>query len=338
MLLMSSTVAKPPDDARLDTLHAWVRARCDSVIDITPVSTDASFRRYFRVHCPDRTCIVMDAPPAQEDCRPFIDVAARLAACDVHVPEILESDLDLGFLLLSDLGRQSYLDTLTAENAEALYADAMATLVRFQARADVTGLPVYDADRLRQELQLFPDWYLGRHLGSELDPVARSDLDAVFDRLIEHALAQPRVFVHRDYMPRNLMVTQPNPGVIDFQDAVLGPISYDVVSLLKDAFISWPEQRVTDWIGGYWRTAREQGLPLPDSLADFLADCDWMGLQRHLKVLGIFARIRYRDGKPHYLADAPRFVNYIMTTAARYPELASLTDLFRARVLPSLES
>lgn len=276
--------------------------------------------------------MVMDAPPEHEDCRPFIDIARRLAACGVHVPEILDSDPAQGFLWLSDLGRHSYLDVLNTDNADALYADAIDALLRIQTHADTRGLPVYDSERLLQELQLFPDWYLSRHLDVELSAAEQSDLESVFGLLIESALVQPRVFVHRDYMPRNLMVATPNPGIIDFQDAVSGPITYDVISLFKDAFVSWPQTRISDWIRRYWAAARSQGLPVAEDLAKFQTELDWMGLQRHLKVLGIFARIRYRDGKPHYLEDAPRFVRYILDVVARYPELSALRELFLHRV------
>jgi N-acetylmuramate 1-kinase len=331
---MSGSATEQSDNERLAAVNDWVQARCGPGMVITTASSDASFRRYFRVQCDDETYIVMDAPPAQEDCRPFVEIAARLAACGVNVPQILDSDLTQGFLLLSDLGRRSYLDELNADNADVLYADAVKALLQIQTQADAAGLPVYDADRLRQELQLFTDWYLGRHLGLELHASELSDLEAIFDALISRATAQPQVFVHRDYMPRNLMVTRPNPGILDFQDAVLGPISYDVISLFKDAFISWPEPRVAGWIESYWQAARGCDLSLPD-LTEFRIDIDWMGLQRHLKVLGIFARIHYRDGKPHYLVDAPRFVNYVMIVVARYPQLTPLLDLIRTRVLPA---
>lgn len=333
---MNSMAETSAADPRLAALRNWLVPRFGRV-ELRPASTDASFRRYFRIQHDGDSYIVMDAPPAHEDCRSFIDIACRLAQSGVHVPHILDADLEQGFLLLTDLGETAYLQMLTEANADTLYADAIEALLKIQQSADTTGLPDYDHSRLMQELQLFPDWYLGRHLDMTLTPAEAGDLDAIFEALLARALAQPAVFVHRDYMPRNLMYSDPNPGVLDFQDAVLGPISYDVLSLFKDAFISWPETRVNGWIQDYWQQARHRGLPVPDRMADFQIDLDWMGLQRHLKVLGIFARICYRDGKPHYIRDAWRFVSYVLPVAERYPELAPLADLFRHRVLPLLE-
>jgi aminoglycoside/choline kinase family phosphotransferase len=241
---------------------------------------------------------------------------------------VLAQDLTRGYLLLSDLGRQTFLHVLTDENAEGYFADAIAALVQWQRASREGVLPPYDAALLERELALFPDWYVGRHLGRTLDATQQSDWEAGCRLLIDSALAQARVYVHRDYMPRNLTVSQPSPGVLDFQDAVYGPISYDVVSLFKDAFRSWPESRVEAWRDRYWQAARVAGLPVPADHARFVRDFDFMGLQRHLKVLGIFARINYRDGKPHYLADTPRFIAYVRTVAARYPELAPLVRLF----------
>lgn len=322
------------DDQRLTELRAWLYPRFGDV-GLLPASTDASFRRYFRFHHDGDSFVVMDAPPGQEDSRPFVDIAGRLGAAGIHVPDILAADLDQGFLLLSDLGDSVYLQALNETNAASLLGDAITSLLTMQASADDRGLPIYDRDRLLQELRLFPDWYLHRHLQIELGTDEAALLDDMFAALIERALQQPRVFVHRDYMPRNLMVSRPNPGVLDFQDAVSGPISYDPVCLFKDAFISWPQSRVTAWLQDYWHQARARGLPVPPAWEEFQVDLDWMGLQRHLKVLGIFARICYRDGKPHYLADAPRFIGYIMEVLPHYPQLAPLRHLFEQRVLPA---
>jgi len=272
--------------------------------------------------------VAMDAPPEQEDCRPFVDVAGRLARAGVAVPEILHQDLEQGFLLLTDMGRETWLTALDEGNADAWFDAALETLITQQRFADTRGLPEYDRALLRRELDLFPHWYLGEHRGLRLDGDTDGRLETVFDTLIESALAQPRVFVHRDFMPRNLMVSEPNPGVIDFQDAVAGPISYDLISLFKDAFLSWPEARVLEWLRDYHRRAAAAGLPMPEAFDDLLRWCDLMGAQRHLKVIGIFARIRHRDGKPKYLEDAPRFFAYLRTVIGRRPdELGDLGEL-----------
>ncbi|WP_455232614.1 aminoglycoside phosphotransferase family protein [Geopseudomonas aromaticivorans] len=294
---------------------------------LTPASSDASFRRYFRWEDGTRSLIAMDAPPPQEDCRPFVKVAGLLARAGVHVPEILASDLEQGFLLLPDLGRQTYLEVINADNADALFEDALQALVAFQQLPVEGLLPAYDEALLRRELQLFPDWYLQRHLGVTLDGAALEAWQATCDLLVASALAQPRVLVHRDYMPRNLMLSTPNPGVLDFQDAVFGPVSYDVTCLFKDAFLSWPQARVDAWLARYWQLAQTAGIPLPESFADFQRASDLMGAQRHLKVIGIFARICHRDGKPKYLADVPRFFAYLQEVIARRPELAPLAEL-----------
>lgn len=334
---MTGTLSTDSADARLEQLRGWLEPRFGR-IGLLPASTDASFRRYFRLQANGESYIVMDAPPEQEDCRPFIDIAGRLASAGLHVPVIIAQDLDQGFLLLSDLGQSVYLQTLNESNADDLFADAINALVRMQANTDTSGLPSYDRELLLRELRLFPEWYLQRHLGLELDARETAALEEVFELLIERALQQSRVFVHRDYMPRNLMVSDPNPGILDFQDAVSGPISYDVICLFKDAFISWPEERVRDWLQQYRLKAGQQGLPLPADAETFQVDLDWMGLQRHLKVIGIFARICYRDGKPHYLDDVPRFIDYVMQVAPRYQALQPLAELFRERILPAHEA
>jgi N-acetylmuramate 1-kinase len=325
----TQAAAAPAADLRLEALQRWLAALARyPAFELRPASSDASFRRYFRLTHAGGTAIVMDAPPAREDCGPFLHVAALMRAAGLHVPEVLAEDRTQGFLLLSDLGSQTYLQVINDANADALFADAIGALIRWQQATRTGELPPYDEALLRRELALFPEWYLGRHLGMDLSPAQREALATAENRLVRRALAQPQVYVHRDYMPRNLMISTPNPGVLDFQDAVCGPISYDVVSLFKDAFLSWPAQRVRDWARGYWKAARAAGLPVSDDFESFWADFEWMGVQRHLKVLGIFARIHYRDGKPGYLKDTPRFFGYVREVAARHAELAPLARLF----------
>ncbi len=300
---------------------------------LAPASEDASFRRYFRATLDDgRRYIVMDAPPEREPCAPFVHVAALLRAAGVHAPEVHAQDLAAGFLLLTDLGTRTFLDVLASADrgtANALIRDATETLVRWQCASRPGVLPPYDAALLRQEMTLFPQWYLGRHRGIALSPEQTAALERVFALLIASATAQPQVFVHRDYMPRNLMLSEPNPGVLDFQDAVIGPISYDIVSLLRDAFISWEEEQVLDWCVRYWERARAAGLPVDPDFSEFFRAFEWMGLQRHLKVLGIFARLTHRDGKAKYVADTPRFLRYARAVAERYVPLASLARLLQ---------
>jgi aminoglycoside/choline kinase family phosphotransferase len=274
----------------------------------------------------------MDAPPGQEDCRPFIRVAALLADAGVAVPQVLAQDLAQGFLLLSDVGRQTYLDILDEDNADPLLRGAGDTLIKWQLASKPAVLPVYDRALLERELRLFPDWYIGKHMQTELSAEQQRSLQDVFTAIVNANLAQANVYVHRDYMPRNLMVGPELPAnvpaVLDFQDAVYGPISYDIACLYKDAFISWDEERVLDGTIRYWEKAKKAALPVPPDFGDFYRDVEWMGLQRHLKVLGIFARINYRDGKPKYLADTPRFVNYVRRTGERYTALFPLIRLF----------
>jgi len=328
----------PHQDQRLLDLSAWLEQQLPEVFvrcgwgevpaaQLTAASSDASFRRYFRWQGGERSLIVMDAPPPQEDCRPFVKVAQMLDQAGVHVPQILASDLERGFLLLTDLGRQTYLDVIDQSNAEQLFEDAVEALLKFQLHPVAQPMPAYDEALLRRELQLFPEWYVQRHLGHSFSEAQQAAWERICRQLIDSALAQPRVLVHRDYMPRNLMISEPNPGVLDFQDAVLGPVSYDITSLFKDAFLSWPEAQVRGWLEGYWHKARAGGVALPDTLEEFLRASDLMGLQRHLKVIGIFARICHRDGKPRYLADVPRFFAYIEAVLARRPELAELQQL-----------
>lgn len=320
----------------MQALAAWLQPllASEGVTDyqLTPASEDASFRRYFRITTPFGTRIVMDAPTALEDCRPFIKVAALINAAGLNAPKILGQDLSQGFLLLTDLGRQTYLDVLNDDNFDALFRPAAGALVKWQLASKPDVLPLYDAGLLKRELSLFPDWYIAKHLQVELNKSQQETLEKMFTLIIDAALAQERVYVHSDYMPRNLMVAdgdaQENPGVIDFQDAVYGPISYDIASLYRDAFISWDEEQVLDGTIRYWEKAKKAGLPVPAGFDDFYRDVEWMGLQRHLRILGIFARINYRDGKPKYLADAPRFVHYVRKTCERYQELWPLVRLF----------
>jgi aminoglycoside/choline kinase family phosphotransferase len=316
-------------DHRVASLDAWLRRELRGArFGLAPASEDASFRRYWRATLEDgASYVVMDAPPDKEDCRPFVRVAGMLRAAGVHAPQILAQDLERGFLLLSDLGTRTYLDELNDANAASLFADATEALVRWQLATRPGTLPPYDEALLRREMNLFPEWYIARHRNRELDKRQRDALEQIFKLLVQSALAQPVVYVHRDYMPRNLMVCEPNPGVLDFQDAVLGPITYDMVSLVRDAFLSWEEERVLDWTARYWEKAKRAGLPVAADFAEFWRAFEWMGLQRHLKVLGIFARINYRDGKPKYLADTPRFLSYTRDVAKRYAALASLTRL-----------
>jgi hypothetical protein len=269
----------------------------------------------------------MDAPPDKEDCRPFVHVARLLADAGVHAPKVHAQDLQQGFLLLSDLGTQTYLQVLTPQNAKALLGEAADALILWQRATRAGELPPYDEALLRRELNLFPEWYLGRHLSRGLSDEAKNSLEKIFAALVRSALAQPQVYVHRDYMPRNLMLSQPNPGVLDFQDAVLGPVTYDAVSLFRDAFLSWEEEFVIDGAARYWEKAKKAGVPVQPDFGEFWRAFEWTGLQRHLKVLGIFARINYRDGKPKYLADTPRFVGYVRAAAKRYAELAPLLGL-----------
>jgi len=321
-------------DTRLDELASWLAARLpDPSFSLAPASADASFRRYFRAVAGDRSWIAMDAPPGREDCRPFVRVAGMLRAAGVNAPEVLAQDLDRGFLLLTDFGATTYLAALTEASAPQLFADATDALVRWQLASRPGELPPYDEGLLRRECGLFPEWYIERHLGVALSPAERETLAEMVTAIVARNLAQPAVYVHRDYMPRNLMVTEPNPGVLDFQDAVYGPITYDMASLMRDAFVSWSEERVLDWTVRYWEKAKRAGLPVAADFGSFYADFEWMGLQRHLKVLGIFARIRYRDGKSGYLEDAPRFLAYARAVSTRYRELSPL-----ARLLDRLEA
>jgi aminoglycoside/choline kinase family phosphotransferase len=313
---------------RRSELQHWIETRLNvAPLALEPASADASFRRYFRVHAAGASMIAMDAPPAHEDCRPFVRIAHLMAAAGLNVPRVIAEDFERGFLLLSDLGTSGYLQALNSDTADDLFRDAIDALLRWQLASKPGVLPPYDEALLRRELELFPEWYIGRHLAVTLAADQRQALESVFALILKSNLAQPAVFVHRDFMPRNLMVCEPNPGVLDFQDAVYGPVTYDVASLFKDAFISWDEERVLDWTARYWEKAKRAGLPVAADFGEFYRDFEWMGLQRHLKVLGIFARLNYRDGKSTYLEDTPRFTGYVRAVAARYGALKPLLML-----------
>ncbi len=302
---------------------------------LRPASSDASFRRYLRADRIDGgSVVVMDAPPPQEDVRPFVHVASLIAAAGLHAPRVLEADEANGFLLLDDLGNELYLAALLdaqargdAQRADALMRDAIAALVTWQLKVPGAALPAYDDALLRRELALFPDWCVTRECGVTWSATEAATWADACDRLVAAALAGPRVAVHRDWMPRNLMVTDPNPGILDFQDAACGAITYDIASLLRDAFISWDEEQEIDWAIRYWQSARQAGLPVDADFGEFWRALEWMGLQRHLKVLGIFSRLKHRDGKPAYSADLPRFFAYAHKVAARYSVLRPLGRL-----------
>jgi aminoglycoside/choline kinase family phosphotransferase len=328
----------PEHDVRLQHLEEWLQNQLQihfasqgwgavPPATLTSASSDASFRRYFRWQAEGRSFIAMDAPPPQENCRPFVEIAALLEKSGIHVPVILAQDLDRGFLLLSDMGTQTYLDVIAEDTADSLFADAIQALLAFQCLPMDAPLASYDVALLRRELQLFPDWYVAHALGLRFNAAQEEKWQRISQCLIDSALAQPKVLVHRDFMPRNLMHSTPNPGVLDFQDAVYGPVTYDITCLFKDAFLSWPEQRVQVWLQTYWELARQRGIPVQPRFEDFQCASDLMGVQRHLKVIGIFARICHRDGKPRYLADVPRFMAYLRTVIARRPELAELGEL-----------
>lgn len=315
-----------------------------SACRIEPASSDASFRRYLRVTLPKgEQRIVMDAPPSHEDCRPFVQVAGLLQDAGLTAPEVLAQDLAQGFLLLTDLGPHTYLQkivgtatdgslntlALDAPDIDRLFRDAISALVRWQMASRPGELPLYDEALLQREMALFPEWYAGRHLNRPLNDRELADFHQASQLLVDSALNQPSVFVHRDFMPRNLMVMEghANPGILDFQDAVYGPISYDLISLLRDAFISWDEERVIDWAIRYWEAARKAALPVPDDFSEFYRQAEWMGLQRHLKVIGIFCRLNYRDEKPGYLVDLPRHLKYARDVCQRYGALKPLANL-----------
>jgi N-acetylmuramate 1-kinase len=315
---------------RQKQLAEWLHSLYpDERFTLAPASADASFRRYFRATFTEgQTRIVMDAPPQHEDCRPFLHVAKLFEDAGTHVPHVYAQDLAQGFLLLSDLGNTTYLQALTAANARGLYGDATDALIRIQLASRDNELPPYDEALLLREMRLFPDWYIAKHLNVTLSDAQNAKLETVFARIIANNLAQPRVYVHRDYHTRNLMLVEKNnPGIIDFQDAVYGPITYDLASLFKDAYIRWEEAEIIDWLVRYWEKARKAGLPVHEDFSVFYRDYEWMAVQRHLKVLGIFARLYHRDGKDGYLKDLPLVMAYLRAACVRYIDLKPLLNL-----------
>ncbi|CAB3802884.1 aminoglycoside phosphotransferase family protein [Paraburkholderia caffeinilytica] len=350
-LLPAKNATQDSSDSRLELLKAWLNARAAryalDLDTLAPASSDASFRRYFRVAGKAvegesaGTLIAVDAPPP-EKCREFVQVAQLLDTAGVHVPRVLEVDFDTGFMLVTDLGTDSYLGALTGaqsgddpRRARTLMRDALDALIRWQLTSREGVLPPFDEAFLRREMELMPEWFIGRHLGREVDEKTRALLDRTFALLIASARAQPQVFMLRDFMPRNLMVAAApklapsplNPGVLDFQDAVYGPITYDVASLLRDAFLGWDEEFELDCFVYYWERAKKAGLPVDPDFGEFYRQLEWMGLQRHIKVLGLFCRINYRDSKPHYMKDLPRFIGYARKVAERYALLRPFAKL-----------
>ena len=329
------------NDARLALIQDWVSRELRLPLErIEPASSDASFRRYFRAFCGTMSYVVMDAPADREDVRPYLKVSALLESLSVHVPHVYHTDVPRGLLLLEDLGSTPYLQQLVAgDDPDKLYGDALEALALIQVRgaAAAAELAPYGRSELAREMALMPEWFLGRHLDLQPDPRERQMLAETEEFLIVEALAQPQVFVHRDYHARNLMVMpRLNPGVIDFQDALRGPVGYDLVSLLKDCYIAWPRERVVHWVSGYRRRLLERGGDGGVSDGQFLRWFDLTGVQRHIKVLGIFCRLWYRDGKPGYLADLPRTLDYVRDTCARYAELGPLSQFLEARVVAAL--
>lgn len=323
---------------RIDLLRGWLNNDLNLTnFSVTTASEDASFRRYYRISWDHETAIVMDAPPEHESCDPFIDITGRLLRCGVNVPTIKASNLQKGFLLLEDLGVELYLDVLTADNVDKLYVDAINAILKIQTSGQTEGLPVYDEKLLLQEMLLFRDWLVGRHLQIEITPSIQKIFDDTFLLLMNSAIEQPQVFVHRDYHSRNLLINrQNNPGVIDYQDAVIGPVTYDLVSLLKDCYISWPREKVIIWLQGFHN--RFQNLSEKKiSKEQFLRWFDLMGVQRHLKASGIFARLLHRDSKVGFMQDIPRTLSYILELEENYPELLPFIEFIGEEVMPGLE-
>ena len=322
-------------DTRFESLKLWLKSLSNElgiIIDsITPASNDASFRRYFRVFSSNKdysSFIVMDAPPDKEDSNPFIHVANLLLQAEITVPKIYEKNINEGFLLLSDLGNDTLLMKINSENAAKLYKNVSATLIKIQKNTKTDQLPIYNEELLRRELMLFPDWYLKQHLEYKISDKEVEDLNLIFDEIIENNVQQPSVFVHRDFHSRNLMITPDNQiGVLDFQDAVIGPITYDLVSVFRDAYIEWDEEQQMDWVIRYWESAKREGLPVNEDFGEFYKDFEWMGLQRHLKVLGIFARLYHRDGKDGYLKNLPLVLQYTEKVAQRYSSFKPLVRI-----------
>jgi N-acetylmuramate 1-kinase len=318
-------------DRKVQLEHWLQETLLSQPFTLTTASADASFRRYFRVHLSDKTLIAMDAPPPLEDCRPFVSVAKMLLDAGLNAPKVIAQDLDHGFLLLNDLGDATYLQHLNSDNAQMLYLDATNALIKMQLASKQHNLPLYDEALLTREMQLFPDWYVAEHLSFGMNSEQQGWLQQTFEVLNKNIIVQGQVTVHRDYHSRNLMVTnENNPGILDFQDAVHGAITYDLVSLLKDAYIQWDEEQVIDFAVRYWEPAKKAGLPVPQDFSEFYRDFEWMGAQRHIKVLGIFARLYHRDGKEGYLKDMPLVMHYLRKVCERYVELRSMLRLLDA--------
>lgn len=339
MSMSSSSTPTTSADARLAQLTSWLDTL--GLVEIgsrRPASSDASFRRYFRYDVvpamQDKvgaTLIAMDAPPERENVPAFIHVAGLLQAADVNVPAIVARDVPNGFLLLSDLGTTTYLARLNVDNAPFMYSDAVDTLIKFQLSSEAGVLPEFDRAFVLREMNLFPEWFISKHLGVTMTPEQQKQLDAVFEAITANVLAQQQVFMHRDYHSRNLMwMEHNNPGVLDFQDAVYGPVTYDLGSLLRDAYIQWDEEMVLDWVVRYWQSAKKVGLPVNPDIDSFYRDFEFMALQRHLKILGIFCRLHYRDGKSIYMGDLPTVLDYVRKTANRYGALKPLIRLLDA--------
>jgi len=326
----------PSNDERFNLLKDWL-AKLDlvQIASARPASSDASFRRYFRIDVQPQhqatlgqTLIAMDAPPERENVLGFVKVDEMLSHAGVSVPRIVATDYESGFVLMSDLGVTTYLQVLDHDNASAMYAEALESLVKFQLTSQPGVLPEYDRAFLQRELNLFPEWYIGQHLKATLTEKQTAELQGVFDAILANVTAQPQVYVHRDYHSRNLMwMDAGNPGVLDFQDALYGPVTYDVASLLRDAYVQWDEEMVLDWAIRYWQHAKSLGLPVNKDIDSFYKDFEYVGLQRHLKILGIFCRLNYRDGKPQYLDDLPIVMDYVRKTANRYKDLRPLIRL-----------
>lgn len=320
-------------DIRLEQLTHWIQQEIPHAT-IEVASADASFRRYFRIHDEEKTYIAMDAPPEQEDCSQFINITQRLRNAKVHAPELIKQNLALGFLLLEDFGDIPYLDQLNDLSADNLYSEALEALIKIQ-KADIDGLAEYDEELLLLEMGFMPEWFLATHLGITPNEKQQKIIDRIFNVISATVSQQPQVFVHRDFHSRNLMVTpNNNPGVIDYQDAVLGPITYDLVSLFRDCYIQWPNERIAKWAFQYKRLAEKEGLIENVSNDQFIQWFDYMGLQRHIKVLGIFARLNHRDGKSNYLNDLPLTLHYVMEVANKYPLTRPLVDLFNEWKIP----
>lgn len=331
----------PSSDARARATQRlqWARAALrEESLELERASVDAGFRSYWRARMQDgRSCIVMDSPPALEDVRPWLRMRDLLDSGGVRVPQVLAREVDAGFLLLEDLGGPTLAQTINAESADGWFERAITELLLLQAITPPQGMGEFGEALLQRDAGLFEEWFLGRHLGIQLDCGEIESLQLVQRRLMDNALTQARVLTHRDFMPRNLMPTLPATAVLDFQDCVRGPVAYDPISLFKDAFLSWPLERVDGWLLRYHARAREAAIPVPASPETFLRDADWMGIQRHLKILGIFSRLHYRDGKSRYLNDVPRFIHYLDEVLPRHPPLAPLEQLLERRIKPAME-